>query len=124
MKDWSGKKLCFECIKTLGANINIGLKMNGCCQRCHREQTVFKVTNVPVIVAGQINVCPECAHSDGVHANDCPYSERLEKLTQERDEIVRLLQLFDLYEADTPLAEQIEKVLRQSSQKSREESPL
>jgi hypothetical protein len=122
MKDWSGKTLCFECIKSLSANINIGLKNNGRCQRCHRVQTVFTVTSVPHIVSEYVNTCPECAHSDDVHANACQHSE-IETLNKERDEIVRMLQLFGLYEADTPLTEQLEKILQQFPRNDREEDP-
>ncbi|MDT8440710.1 MAG: hypothetical protein RQ723_03500 [Desulfuromonadales bacterium] len=112
MKDWTGRKLCFECIKALGANMNIGQKTNGRCQRCHREQTVFTVTGSPAIVPGQVTVCPECAHSDGVHASNCGYSGG-ENLQQERDQIVRLLKRYGLYEEGRPLAEQLEKILLQ-----------
>lgn len=116
MKDWSGKSLCFECAKTLNANINIGRKLKGRCHRCHSEQTLFKVTKVPDIPVSGENVCPECAHPVGTHAASCRRSE-LEVLKNEREEILRILEKFERYDPEKSLADQLEQILQQAQRK-------
>lgn len=112
MKDWSGKDLCFECAKKLGANINIGRKIRGRCHRCHSEQILFRVTEVPVAAVPGEEICPECAHPVGTHASTCQRSE-LDLLRQERREIVAMLEEFGRYEARKSLADQLRQALQQ-----------
>ncbi|MDW7645498.1 MAG: hypothetical protein SCI25_10665 [Desulfuromonadales bacterium] len=123
MKNWSGKNLCFECAKKLGTNINIGRKHKGRCHRCHSEQTVFKVTAMPIIVASGEGVCPECAHPEGAHAAFCPRSE-LEILKREREEIVKVLECVAHYDPEKSLSDQLEQILRQLPKGDREEKDL
>lgn len=111
MKNWSGKTVCFECAKKLGANINIGRQFKGRCHRCHSEQTLFKVTEVPATLLAGDDVCPECAHPLGNHAAACRRSE-LELLRQEIQDIVTILKEAGSYDPEKPLADQLRKVLR------------
>jgi hypothetical protein len=117
MKDWSGKNLCFECAKKLGANINIGRQFKGRCHRCHSEQTLFKVTKVPLTPLPGEDVCPECAHPVGTHANSCRRSE-LELLRNELQEIVKALEEFESYDPEKSLADQLREILRQAGKGS------
>lgn len=111
MKDWSGKSLCFECAKKLGANINIGRQFKGRCQRCHSEQTLFRVAAVPeALPPGEAGICPECAHSSGAHAASCSRSET-DRLRREREEIIRALEDTHGYDPDRPLPVQIREIL-------------
>jgi hypothetical protein len=111
MKDWSGRHLCFECAKKLGANINIGLKLKGRCHRCHSEQTLFRVTEIPAKPSAEEDVCPECAHPIGTHAASCRRSE-LAILRAEREEMVRLLEQVEEYDPEQSLVEQLGRILR------------
>jgi hypothetical protein len=111
MKDWSGKNLCFECAKKVGANINIGRKVKGRCHRCHSEQTLFKATEVPFTPVLDEGICPECAHPAGAHAAICSRSE-LELLKTERQEIIRILEELGCYEPEIPLSIQIRQRLQ------------
>jgi hypothetical protein len=111
MKDWSGTNICFECAKKLGANINIGRQLKGRCHRCHSEQTLFKVTDVPTTPLATDEVCPECAHPLGTHANSCRRSE-LEILRQELQEIVSVLKEAECYDPEKSLADQLRQALR------------
>lgn len=111
MKDWSGKNLCFECAKKLGANINIGRKLKGRCHRCHSDQTLFKATEVPASPLSGGDICPECAHPLGTHAADCRRSE-LQILKREREEIIRMLEEFDGVDPEKSLPEQLARILR------------
>jgi hypothetical protein len=113
MKDWSGKHLCFECAKKLGANINIGRKLKGRCHRCHSEQTLFRVTEVPITSIPGEEVCPECAHPVGTHAASCRRSE-LEILRNELREIVGVLEEFGSREPEKPLADQLRELLQRA----------
>lgn len=113
MKDWAGKNLCFECAGKLGANINIGRKLKGRCHRCHSEQTLFKVIEVPnTPIAGE-DVCPECAHPVGTHAASCRRSE-LGLLRTELQEIVEVLEEFGEYDPEQPLPGQVRQLLRRA----------
>jgi hypothetical protein len=113
MKDWSGKSLCFECAKKLGANINIGRQFKGRCQRCHSEQTLFMVAAIPVAApSGEPGVCSECAHPCGTHAAFCSRSEA-GQLKMEREEIILALEETYGYDPEQPLADQIRKILEQ-----------
>lgn len=118
MKDWSGRHLCFECAKKLGANINIGLKLKGRCHRCHSEQTLFRVTEMPAKPSAEEDVCPECAHPTGTHAASCRRSE-LAILRAEREAIVRLLERFEEYAPEQSLVEQLGQVLQRVPGQSR-----
>ena len=111
MKDWSGKELCFECAGKLGANINIGRKIKGRCHRCHSEQTLFKVTDMPVVPVAGEDVCEECGHPIGTHAASCRRSE-LKVLLNERQELIGLLEEEGVYRSDEPLAEQFRQLLQ------------
>lgn len=113
MKNWSGKNLCFECAGKLGANINIGRKLKGRCHRCHSEQTLFKVLEVPNTPITGEDVCPECAHPVGTHEATCRRSE-LELLRTELQEIVKVLEEFAPYNKDQPIAEQFRQLLRRA----------
>jgi hypothetical protein len=115
MKNWSGKSICFECAKKLGANINIGRQFKGRCNRCHSEQTLFNVTEVPVTPPMGEDVCAECAHPVGTHAASCRRSE-LELLKRERAEIVSLLAPFGKFDPEKSLAEQLREALRQAQE--------
>jgi protein-arginine kinase activator protein McsA len=110
MKDWSGKDLCFECAKKLGADINIGRHFKGRCHRCHSEQTLFKVRRVPVASLTGEELCPECAHPLGAHAAHCRRSER--QLLKELEEIVGVLEEFESYDPQKSLVDQLREVLR------------
>ncbi|BCA79076.1 hypothetical protein [Desulfuromonas sp. AOP6] len=113
MKDWSGKELCFECAGKLGANINIGRKIKGRCHRCHSEQTLFKVTDMPVLPVAGEDVCEECGHPIGTHAASCRSSE-LKVLLNERQDLIRLLEDEGVYQPDEPLVEQLRRLLQRS----------
>jgi hypothetical protein len=123
MKNWTGKSLCFECAKKLGANINIGRQFKGRCHRCHSEQTLFNVTEVPVTTPLGEAVCAECAHPIGTHAADCRRSE-LEMLKKEREEIVGLLEALGGYDPEKPLAEQLRQALVNAEAQRRREEPF
>jgi hypothetical protein len=117
MKDWLDKSLCFECAKKLGANINIGRQFKGRCQRCHSEQTLFRVTAVPEAPPpGETGICPECAHPSGTHATSCSRSET-GRLKREREEIIRALEETHGYDPDRPLSVQIRKILEKALNK-------
>lgn len=116
MKDWSGKSLCFECARKLGANINIGRKLKGRCHRCHSDQTLFRVTEVPLTAVADEEVCPECAHPVGTHAASCQRSE-LELLRKERREVVAILEEFGSYDAEKCLTAQLRQVLQRETNK-------
>jgi hypothetical protein len=113
MKDWSGKNLCFECAKKLGANINIGHKLMGRCHRCHSEQTLFRVTGMPTQPIAGEDICPECAHPVGTHAAACPRSD-LEILKREQEELVRVLEEFAGYDPEASLASQFRQILQRA----------
>lgn len=116
MKDWSGKNLCFECARKLGANINIGRKLKGRCHRCHSDQTLFRVTEVPLTTVADDEECPECGHPVGTHAATCQRSE-LELLRKELREVVDILEEFGSYDPTKSLAAQLREVLlRETSQ--------
>ncbi len=111
MKDWSDKSLCFECARKVGANINIGLSTKGRCQRCHSEQTLFRVAQALVVVpCGEADVCPECAHPGGAHASSCGRSE-IALLQRERDAVIRVLEETVGFDPQQPLAQQIRRAL-------------
>ncbi len=113
MKDWSGKNLCFECAKKVGAGINIGYHQKGRCHRCHSEQTVFQVTRAAVDQVEDVGICPECAHPSGTHAISCSRSE-LEQWTRERNEIVRILEETVGYDPGESLGSQLRRALNGS----------
>lgn len=117
MKDWSGRNLCFECARKVGANINIGRQFKGRCHRCHSEQTLFLATEVPVIPAHGQDVCPECAHPIGTHAASCRRSE-LELLRKEREEIVRLLEEFGFDASGDALTDRLRRALEQGRERT------
>lgn len=117
MKDWSGKLLCFECARKLGAHINIGRKLKGRCHRCHSDQTLFRVTEVPFMAVAGEEVCPECAHPVGTHAASCQRSE-LELLRKELREVVGILEEFSSYDPGKGLAAQLREVLQRETSKS------
>jgi hypothetical protein len=117
MKDWSGKTLCFECAKKVGANINIGHKLKGRCHRCHSEQTLFMAREVPITSLTDEGICPECAHPFGTHAAACQRSE-LELLKAERQEIVGALQELGAWDPEKSLADQIRHTLRDRKDQS------
>jgi len=110
MKNWSGRHLCFECAKKLGANINIGLKLKGRCHRCHSEQTLFRVAEMATLPAAEEGVCAECAHPVGTHAATCRRSE-LAILKAEREALIRLLEPFGSYDPEQSLPEQFGRLL-------------
>jgi hypothetical protein len=114
MKDWSGKDLCFECAKKLGADINIGRQFKGRCHRCHSEQTLFKVRRVPVAPVTGDDLCPECAHPLGTHAAYCRRSER--QLLREREEIVSVLEESASYDPQRSLVDQLREALRKRNE--------
>jgi len=111
MKDWSGKLLCFECARKLGAHINIGRKLKGRCNRCHSDQTLFRVTEVPLAATADAEECPECGHPIGTHAASCQRSE-LELLRKELREVVGVLEEFGSYDPEKNLAAQLREVLQ------------
>ena len=121
-KDWSSKDLCFECAKRVGARINIGQKLKGRCHRCHSEQTLFKVTEMPAITLPGDDICPECAHPTGTHAATCRRSEA-ELLRRERREIVELLNEFAAYDPGEPLAGQLRRLLQTAKSAGGGEGP-
>lgn len=113
MKDWSGKDLCSECAGKVGASINIGRQCKGRCQRCHSEQTLFRVIAMPPAPAEVTDVCPECAHPIGTHALSCQRAE-LKIVRQELQEIVAILEELGLYDPEKTLAEQLRPILVQA----------
>lgn len=113
LKDWTGKSLCFACAQKLGASINIGLQFKGRCHRCHSEQTLFRAIDAPAATSGAEEVCSECHHPVGIHAAGCSRSE-LERLREDRREIVRLLEECGGYDPGHPLADQLRALLGRS----------
>lgn len=110
-KDWTGKDLCFECAKKLGANINIGRKLKGRCHRCHSEQTLFRVTAMSTAPLSDEEVCPECAHPLGTHAATCSRSE-LGLLRHELRQIAAVLEEFGCHDPGKPLPDQLREALQ------------
>jgi len=109
MKGWIGKDICSECAATLGASLNIGRQCKGRCQRCHSEQTLFRVIEV---TGHDEDACLQCAHPPGTHAASCSRVD-LRSLYREHEEIVKILQETGGYDPQKSLPEQLRKILRQ-----------